>query len=403
LWTDVFLDPERIGLASNLCPVGMPSNACAPPNQLLWYIDDFTDDVNYTAEQRIDAAYAMVEVPLVPKLDLIAGARYETTYLHVVPVNLISGQVNVVRDTGSGNHYVEAIPQEQAITDIDEAALLPAVALVWKPESRMNVRVSWSRTVARPQYRELAPAQTQEYLAGDNFVGNPALTLSDITNWDARWEWFRRAGDVLAASVFYKSIRDPIELISFYAIGRDVIQPINYRTGSVRGVEIEARTDLGAYAGWARGLFAGVNATWLDSEVDVPPQEQAALSGADLDEPTRALQGQPEYLLNAFVTYENDRTGTSAGVFFNRTGDTLLTGAAFGIDNSTPNVFERAFGVLDVSASQKIRKKLNVGFRARNVLEAGRGSVFRDPRGNESIKVDRSTARRFSVSIGYKW
>jgi TonB-dependent receptor len=405
LWTDHFLDSDRIGLADNRCPVGQPATTCSAPNQLLWIIRQLEDDVEYTAEQEIDAAYAMAEVPVHPLLDVIAGVRYESTILRVVPVNPITGKVKVIVKSSGANYREEEIPQEDAITDIDDSALLPALAVVVKPTSRMNVRVSWSRTLARPQFRELAPVSTQEFLAGDAFAGNPGLRLSDITNWDARWEWFRREGEVLAASVFHKDLSDPIELISFSANGTDWIQPVNYETGFVRGIEVETRLDIGDFAGWAEGLLAGVNVTWNDSEVDVPPDEQEALAGTGyaLDEPTRALQGQPDLLLNVFLTYDNDRTGTSAGLFYNRTGEKLLTGAAVGLDEPKPNLYERAFDVLDFTVSQKIRDNMKFTARAQNLLVPERGNDYRDPRGKESIKQRYETAQVISLSLGLTW
>ena len=115
------------------------------------------------------------------------------------------------------------------------------------------------------------------------------------------------------------------------------------------------------------------------------------------------MQGQPAHLLNLFLTYDNDRTGTSAGLFYNRTGETLLSGAATGLDSGTPNVFERAYGVLDVSATQRIRQNLILTLRARNLLEPQRGSVYRNPQGAEAVKFERDTALRIGLTVGLKW
>jgi outer membrane receptor protein involved in Fe transport len=405
LWSDVFLAPDRIGLATNRCAPGQAAASCTPANQLLWFLDDFDDDVNYTADQDFDAAYAMVELPLHPKVDLTVGVRYETTLLHSVPENVIDGKVDIVERIEGGNRVVIEIPQDdpRAIADLDEASWLPALSAVYHPKPSMNVRFAWSRTIARPQIRELSPAATEEFLQGDQFVGNPALELSDITNWDARWEWFRKPGEVLAASLFYKTIDRPIELISFSVAGDNLVQPINYETGTVHGAEVEARADVGQWAEWAHGLSAGINATWIASEVDVPKEEQDSLTAFGLDEPTRRLQGQPAYLLNLFLTYDNDRTGTSAGLFFNRTGETLLSGAATGLDSGTPNVFEQGYGILDFSATQKIRQNLVLTLRARNLLEPERGSLYRNPQGTEAVKFERDTALRIGLTVGLKW
>jgi outer membrane receptor protein involved in Fe transport len=405
LWSDVFLEPDRIGLAGNRCNPGQAAATCTPANQLLWYLVDFNDDVSYDADQDFDAAYAMVELPVHAAVDLIAGVRWETTFLHSEPENVIDGTVDIITRIDGGDRNVMQVDQDDplAIADLDEESWLPALSAVYRPRTGMNLRFAWSRTIARPQIRELSPAATEEFLAGDQFVGNPALELSDITNWDARWEWFRKPGEVLAASLFYKTLDRPIELISFSVAGNTYVQPVNYETGTVRGAELEARADVGQWAAWAQGLTAGVNATWIDSEVDVPQEEQDSLSGFGLDEPTRRLQGQPAYLLNVFFTYDNDRTGTSAGLFFNRTGETLVSGAATGIDGGQPNVFERGYGVLDFTAAQKIKKNLIVTLRARNLLQPERGTLYRNPQDAEVVKFERDTALRIGLSVGLKW
>src|SRR6185295_15188441 len=111
-----------------------------------------------------------------------------------------------------------------------------------------------------------------------------------ITNYDLRWEWFRKEGEVLAVSVFDKKLTDPIELISFVVGGRNLVQPINYETGSVRGAEFEARFPLGEASEHLAGWSVGANYTILDSEVDVPPIEQQSLQTFGLAEATRRLQ-----------------------------------------------------------------------------------------------------------------
>jgi outer membrane receptor protein involved in Fe transport len=204
-------------------------------------------------------------------------------------------------------------------------------------------------------------------------------------------------------SGFYKDLRDPIEYISFSSSGRTFIQPINYDTGKLYGAEIEIRTGFDAFTKVLKGFAVGLNYTVIESEVEVPQEEQDSLSGFGLQEKTRRLQGQPEYLFNASLTFDHERSGTSAAIFYNRVGETLLTGAARGLNGGTPNVFEEAYGTLDFTFSQKIGKRWSVSAKARNLLRPERRTLYRAPDGEEQIKTERESPLLLSVSASVKW
>lgn len=400
LWTDVFMDPDRIGLAD-----GRESEWVAD-NQLLWTIKDlFNDDVDYTGEQAIDAFYTMADLPLSPKVSLISGARFETTDISITPVSP-DGAVEVIRVRFGSNREINRIPQELAATDIEDMSVLPSLGTVWEILPNMKLRGSVSRTVARPTFRELAPVATEEFIDGDEFVGNPNLRISKITNYDLRWEWFRRPGEVLAASVFYKEITDPIEFINFAAANRTFVQPVNFEQGRLLGYELEARTSFDVFAPGLAGLAAGINYAYIESEVDVPQTEQDALAVFKLDEPTRRLQGQPDYVFNVNVTWDNPDTDTSVGIFYNRVGEILLAGSArvFGDPGGgIPNVFEQPMGFLNFNVTQGVGSDLQLTFKAKNLLQPDRRVLFRTPSGEELPKEVRYTPARYSVALTYSW
>jgi TonB-dependent receptor len=412
LWTDVFLVPERIGLASNRCEppdvrVGNPGTAgCSAHNQFLWIPEpQIADDVNYTGDQTIEAVYGMGDLPLSPKVKFIGGARYESTQMSIEPES-DDNQIEVINVRPSGDREINTVSNEQARADIDETQILPSAGVVYEIVPQMNLRGSWSRTIARPTFRELAPVATIEFLQGDEFVGNTNLTLSSITNYDLRWEWFRKGGEVLAASVFYKELTDPIELISFVVSGRSFVQPVNYERGEVKGAEFEARFNLGNVVQPLEGLIVGANYTIIDSEVDVPVSEQQSLAIFGLDEPTRRLQGQPENLLNASVSYDHERLGISTGVFYNVVGETLVTGAAVGENGGVPNSFETSYRTVDFTYSQQLNKgktRLSVSLKAKNLFPQERESVYRSPDGDEVIKRFRDTATLYGLSFSLNW
>jgi TonB-dependent receptor len=374
---------------------------------LLWIIEPQTGtDLDYAGEQEVGALYAMGDLPLTHNFRVIGGARYETTDMSVVPENALDHYEVIVQSPG-GNYAIDGdATQEEASAEISEAVVLPSLGVVYEIKSQMNLRASWGRTLARPTFRELSPVATEEFLAGDEFVGNVNLEQSSIVNYDLRWEWFRKPGEVLAASLFYKELTDPIELISFFVAGRNFVQPVNYERGEVRGAEVEMRFPLGGLTENLEGLAVGANYTILDSEVEVPEIEQQALAPFGLDEPIRRLQGQPENLFNANISFDNDRFGISTGLFYNVVGETLLTGAAAGEVGGTPSTYETPFRTLDFTYSQRIvrgKMDLSASLKAKNLLQPDRLSVFRSPDGQEVIETLRPTAILYGLSFSLKW
>jgi len=395
LWTDVFMDDSRIGLASNDPPA---------PNQLIWLISSLPAkrDVNYTGEQDIGAAYAMADLPLTERLKVVFGARFESTKIEILPTSG-SGLVEVIFIQESGDRALGEVPSELAGSTIDEDDVLPSVNLIWDMTEQMKLRASWSRTIARPTFRELAPVATEEFIFGDEFVGNPELMMSSITNYDLRWEWYRRPGEVYAASVFYKDIADPIELISFTAGERTFNQPVNYEQGEVSGIEVEGRLPLDIISEKMRWFSFGVNVAFIDSEVDVPEEEQESLAAFALDQETRRLQGQPDRIVNVNLVYDNEESGTQVGVFYNLTGEMLASGAARGSVEANPDVFETPFGILNATFSQKIGNRLTVSLKASNITTDTREQVWRVPSGEETTKVLRPIAALYSFGLKWAW
>ncbi|MCS7049109.1 MAG: TonB-dependent receptor [Verrucomicrobiae bacterium] len=393
LWTDVFLEPHRIGLATNGAPA---------INQLLWYLQPSNVDIDYSAEQIIGAGYAMLELPLTSWFRLIGGARYELTDLSI-QIRSPNGTITVLRRTDTGEYNLELATDEEASTALRQWDLLPQIGAIWEILPKLYLRTSWSRTIARPTFRELAPVRTFEFLGADQFVGNPDLVISQIENYDLRLEWFRRPGDLVAISAFYKKIEDPIELISFIVGGGSrFAQPVNYPEGWVKGIEFEVRQRLDILAPWLADFTIGGNLALISSEVTLPEEEQAGLQAIGINATSRAMLGQPNYLANANIVYDNPRTGTAIGLFYNLSGEKLIVGQALAT-NYNPDVFELPVESLDLSVEQKIGKHWRITFRAKNLTDPLIREVYR---ASWTSDITRSAYRRgidFSLGATCSW
>src|SRR5690606_34917765 len=102
---------------------------------------------------------------------------------------------------------------------IAQTHALPALTLVRALTPKANLRAAYGRTFARPTFRELADIRYENVFNNEVYSGNPELELTVIDNYDLRWEWFPRAGEMMAASLFYKQLDRPIEVVNNPALG----------------------------------------------------------------------------------------------------------------------------------------------------------------------------------------
>jgi TonB-dependent receptor len=180
---------------------------------------------------------------------------------------------------------------------------LPGVNLVYSPRSDMNVRAAWSRTVSRPEFRELSPAVFPEPRGLRSQVGNPFLEQTDIDSYDLRWEWFFSPNELVSLSGFYKHIDKPIEQAVFISGSAPQDTFTQNKNGKLAGFEFEGRKNLGFLHPVLNNLSFLTNVTYVHSEVTA---ELAQLGTTR----TRPLQGQADFVVNAALEYAHPDWGT---------------------------------------------------------------------------------------------
>lgn len=308
---------------------------------------------NYNGDMKVFATYAMVEMPIFSDLKFIGGARLETTDL-----NLLSADSTF--EDGR----------------IDENDLLPSLNLIYSLTDNMNLRLSATETLARPNFREIAPYSTKEFVNDVELQGNPALERTLIQNYDIRWEWFTNPGEVFAISGFYKNLKNPIELS--YAEGQTASNPIvqfkNVDKATIAGLEFELRLGLGNIIDELSNFYVGSNLSLIYSNIDIAPSELAQRLAIDSSSATtRVLQGQSPYVLNLDLSYINEGWGTVAGLYFNTFGERLSKVSA----NVNPDVYEQPAPLLNFTLSQKLIYNFTLNLGIKNLLNASYKEVSR--------------------------
>ncbi|MBK5264993.1 MAG: TonB-dependent receptor [Alphaproteobacteria bacterium] len=219
---------------------------------------DFTGNYpTFDATLRVHAGYGQVQAQVTPEVSINAGVRYE------------SGKQTV---TGIDVYNTGVIP----VTGIDNNYWLPAATITWQAASDMQVRLSGSKTIARPQFRELIAQPYTDTESNRDYRGNPYLIDSELWNADVRFEWYIDRDQRLSAAAFYKKIDKPIETYTTINDKFDVNTSFaNAPEATLYGFELEAQKYIGL-SNWSdapffasRRLVLIGNYTYTQSEIKV--------------------------------------------------------------------------------------------------------------------------------------
>lgn len=331
----------------------------------------------YKGEQEILAFYGMIDWKIFSKFDLIAGARFEETDQWVE--SLDSGSVYDFRGSYKTSDW------------------LPSVNLVYHLLSNMNLRAAYSITIARPTIREMAPFYSFEFLTGNNNIGNPRLRRTLIRNWDLRWEWFTRPGEVIAVSGFYKNFSGPIE--RFNLSDNDDVGFLNVPKATVHGIEFEFRrrldyTDIRLL----RNFQIGGNLTLVKSEVDIDPTELSfrhARNLTDSSVTTRPFGGQSPYVLNFDLVYSSPDASTEVALLYNVYGKRLSE-----VGYQSPDIFEKSRQTLDLTISRRLFQWISAKFTAKNILNEDKYWI-QEVGDTEYVRSLTREGRVYSLSFSY--
>ena len=305
---DLSLPAEELFTSANIGPV--------------WQLKEETRPTDsYDGRQEIASFYGMVDLPLSAQWRVVGGARVESYRQTVDTFDPFS------RDLGGSAEVISS--------DLDSTNVFPAANLVYALRFDQNIRVSYSQTVNRPEFREVAPFEFTDVVGGRAVVGNPNLDQSLIQNVDVRWEWFPRAEEVVSASLFYKYFDTPIER---------VVEPTaqlrtsyaNAESANNLGLEVEARKLL------HENVLVGANYTYVNSEVTIGRQ-----AGQVQTSLVRPLAGTSSNLFNAMAEFR--RSDFAARLLWNYFDDRIVDVGSLGL----PDIIEEGRSSVDVVLSHR--------------------------------------------------
>jgi hypothetical protein len=296
-------------------------------------LDDFTSNSDkYFGISAINSGFAMFDNKLTEKIRLVWGARVEFFEQYLSSKDVTAKRLNINTETWD---------------------VLPSVNLSYSINTKNNLRLAAFQTVARPEFREIAPFQFFDYESNYGVSGNPDLKRTKILNLDLRYEIYPAAGEAFTIGAFYKNFKDPIEfrLDPGSNADRRLYFYQNASNANTYGAELEIRKNLD-FLNKGNKLLSNMtvfgNFTYLFSDVSFPDASSAGQSVSS----NRPIQGQSPYLINAGAQYSSDKL-FNLTLLYNKIGPRLaLVG-----NGEFPDVYERPRNLLDFQLSKRILKK----------------------------------------------
>ncbi len=350
-----------------------------------------TDLIN-TDEGRMDVlgAYAMTDWNISDRIKLNTGVRVEKTDMSIRSLKLDISE--------------DLTPQEMLRLEggLNETDWMPSANLVWQlgeidPIKSTNLRASYSRSIARPVFREKSPFRGFDFETLEVLKGNPLLDGTKIDNFDLRIERYPNLGEVFSASLFYKRFTDPIEQTSVLEAVNTEYTWANVPYANVVGLELETKTNLGNYIDGASAWNLSANLTFIRSRTAIFEEELNAIRNTDPMHPdTRPLFGQSPYIVNAILTYAPDSSNFNATVAFNVQGEKLILTTSGGL----PDIYQQPTPSLDFRMSQQLGEHFSLGLRARNLLNPINRKTYLF-NGELYDWLSFTTGRSFRISLAY--
>ena len=326
----------------------------------------------YMANTILNAGYIQFDNSLTDQLRVVWGVRYEN-------FDQLVGSVRKADDRYSYSKVGD---------------FLPSVNATYKITPKSNIRLAGSKTLVRPEFRELTNLAFYDFELGAIITGNKNLQRTNITNVDLRYEIYPQSGEIITIGGFYKHFKSPIELqFNQSGVGSSSFNYVNASAANSYGAELEVRKKLDFVSDKLHNLTLQGNVSYIYNRVKF---ENNTLN--------RPMQGQSPYLINAGLLYDVEKIGLKTTILFNEIGRRIL----FVGNQEVPAIWEAPRPLLDIQIAKKIIKKkgelkLNISDlfnqRARFYHDLDQNGKFKQAK--DALAITRNYGTNVSVTFGY--
>lgn len=309
----------------------------------LYLIEEMHLRNNYSGHNTLGAAYAAASLPF-GRLSVYAGVRFEFNQLELV----------------ANTRDYEVSHQSRYYRNRD---LYPSLNSVYRIDGRNQVRLSYGKSVNRPEFREVSTSVFYDFDLASSVKGNADLKSCYVHNVDLRYEFYPSAGEQITLAGFYKHFDNPIEWTYTVAGGTDLVYSFeNAKSADNLGVELDIRKDL-SFIGLS-GFSWSFNGALIHSRVHFP-------DGSRFD--NRPMQGQSPYLVNTGLFWR-DRSQLSVALLYNRIGKRIIgvgrsEGSTGSEDNARiPDSYEMPRNSFDLTMQKNFGEHLELRLAVKDLL-----------------------------------
>ena len=299
---------------------------------------------NYRGHNTLGAGYLTLSLPF-GQFGIHAGVRFEHN-----DMELISNTRDYEKSETS-RHY-------------RTSDFFPSLNTTYKLNDQHQIRLSYGRSINRPEFREVSSSVYYDFDLASNVQGNTELKNCYVDNLDIRYEWYPSRGELISLAVFYKHFDSPIEWTYTVAGGTDLIYSYkNAKSANNYGIELDIRKNLDFIG--LRNFSWSFNGALIKSKVQFEKGAQ---------EENRPMQGQSPYLINTGLFYKNEPLKMDIALLYNRIGKRIIgvgrSEGSSGDDSNArvPHSYEMPRNTIDLSFAKKFGSHLELKLNIRDLL-----------------------------------
>jgi TonB-dependent receptor len=374
---------------------------------------------DYNGEEEYQGAYIMSEINLGQRLTFIPGVRWESDE------STYTGQVfraiaPAYRDEAPSGFQRLTVKRDNSFT-------LPMLHVQVKASDWMKVRLAYTETLIRPDYRQYAPITSIDQFSSSINAANALLEPAHSKNYDASISVFENKIGLFSVSAFHKTIDDliistsfPISQItdtttvppglniptSWYesavpTVNTNVNNPFQ---ATYDGIEFDWQTNFWYLPSFLQGVILNVNYTYIESETEYPSfypvttivQLRPRIVKTVLQDTSRVgrMPNQPKHIANVTLGYDYKGFSTRFSVLYQSDVSTS-------VDRTQPFLdrFSGDYLRLDLTVRQKLYSWLELFANFNNLNNRQDQNYL----GYDSFRPTFVEDYGFTVDVGFRY